>query len=66
MKNELGLKKGSRVKAFHPRTLGVVKEGEVVGVGRTYVRVDFGILNGGITGVRYRDVVEVVDTRARP
>jgi len=56
----LGLRKKDIVRAFHPRTLGVVKQGEVVGLGRTYVRIDFGVLNGGEIGVKYRDVLEVI------
>lgn len=51
---------GQRVKAFHPATLGVIKEGEVVKNGSKYVRVDFGKLNGGVYRVRHRDVVEVL------
>jgi hypothetical protein len=34
---------GDEVKAFDPRTLGVVKTGRVVKVGRTYLHVDFGL-----------------------
>jgi len=60
-RNVLGLRNGDTVRAFHPKTLGVVKHGKVVGLGRTYVRIDFGTLNGGETGVKYRDVLDVVD-----
>lgn len=65
VRNELGVKKGDTVKAFHPKTLGVVKHGTVVGLGRTWVRVDFGLLNGGVTGVRYRDILEVLPPNVR-
>ena len=58
-RNVLGLRKGDTVRAFHPKTLGVVKYGTVVGVGRRYVRVDFGVLNGGETGVPIRDVLGI-------
>lgn len=54
------LKPGQRVKAFHPATLGVVKEGAVVKNGSKYVHVDFGELNGGVRRVPHRDVVEVM------
>lgn len=54
------IKVGERVKAFHPGTLGVVKEGEVAKVGSVYVYVDFGELLGGVKRVRYEDVVEKV------
>ena len=54
------VKEGDRVQAFHPRMFGVVKEGEVVRVGRTWARVDFGELNGGVFRVALRDIVSVV------
>lgn len=48
---------GSRVSAFHPGRFGVVNEGTVVGVGRKYLRVDFGPMLGGTYKVRLADVV---------
>jgi len=39
---------GDRVRAFHPRTLGVIYHGTVVIAGRKYVHVDFGQLLGGV------------------
>jgi len=59
------LRKGQVVRAFHPKTLGVVKHGTVVGVGRKYVRVDFGAINGGETGVPIRDVLEILPANVR-
>ncbi len=55
-----GIRKGDRVKAFHPYTVGVVKVGEVVSVGRKYARIDFGPLGAGVVRVAFRDVLEVV------
>lgn len=51
---------GERVRAFHPRKLGVVNHGAVVKTGRKYVHVDFGALNGGTFKVAFRDIVERV------
>lgn len=34
---------GDTVNAFHPRTLGVIYQGEVTRVGRRYVHVRFGV-----------------------
>lgn len=53
-------RKGRRVRAFHPGFVGVVKEGEVVGVGSKYARIDFGQLNGGVFRVPFRHVLEEV------
>lgn len=50
---------GDRVAAFHPQMLGVVKEGVVVKVGRTWVHVNFGALLGGVVRVAGRDIVSV-------
>jgi len=55
------IKNGYRVRAFDPRTLGVIKEGSVLNVGRKYARIDFGLT--GPTRVRLADVVEVIETR---
>lgn len=49
---------GMEVRAFDPRTLGVVKCGTVVSVGRKYLRVDFGLT--GVARVALRDVLGVV------
>lgn len=46
---------GETVRAFDPRTLGVVKEGTVVKVGRKYLTVDFGLT--GICKVAERDLL---------
>jgi hypothetical protein len=34
---------GQRVRAFDPRTLGVIKHGTITAIGRKYVTVDFGL-----------------------
>lgn len=61
--NAVGVRprKGWRVKAFHPHYLGVVKEGECVGVGIKYARIDFGQLGGGVFRVPFRHVLEEVE-----
>ena len=46
---------GERVRAFDPRTLGVVRVGTVVRVGRKYVTVDFGL--SGAARVAVRDML---------
>lgn len=38
---------GDIVKAFHPRTMGVVKHGEIKYVGKKWYSIDFGVLLGG-------------------
>lgn len=48
-------RKGETVRAFDPRTLGVVKVGRVVSVGRTYLRIDFGLT--GIAKVHVNDML---------
>ncbi len=49
--------RGDAVRAFHPRMLGVVLHGTVVGpVGPKFARVDFGLR--GQARVPRRDVVE--------
>lgn len=50
---------GDRVRAFDPRTLGVVKHGEVLRVGRVRVHIDFGL--SGRATVRRHDVLEVTE-----
>lgn len=45
------------VRAFDPRTLGVVKHGRVVKVGRKYAHIDFGL--SGVAKVLHKDVLEV-------
>ena len=52
---------GYEVRAFDPRTLGVVKYGRVQTVGRNFARIDFGVT--GAVRVRISDIVEVTDTR---
>lgn len=54
------LTKGSRVRAFHPQMFGVVKEGNVTGVGSKYVRVNFGDLLGELR-VPHAHVTEVLE-----
>ena len=46
---------GEDVRAFDPRTLGVVKVGRVVKIGRKYVTVDFGLT--GTAKVTARDLL---------
>jgi len=53
---------GWTVKAFDPRTVGVIKEGTVTKVGRVWATIDFGLT--GKSPVSLYDIVEVVDTRA--
>lgn len=53
------VREGDTVRAFDPRTLGVVKHGTVLRVGRVRVHIDFGLT--GRTFVRRRDVLEVTD-----
>lgn len=53
------LKAGDIVRAFHPRTLGVVHTGRVVSVGRKFARVDFGDLRGNVLRVPLRDILEL-------
>ena len=57
----LALAPGYEVRAFDPRTLGVVKYGRIVSVGRTRAVVDFGLT--GTVRVGLGDIVEVTDTR---
>ncbi len=56
--NRLTLSLGDEVRAFDPRTLGVVKHGRVVTFGPKWVHVDFGLT--GTARVRWADVLEVV------
>lgn len=46
---------GEQVRAFDPRTLGVVKVGTVTRIGRKYVTVDFGL--SGSVRVSARDMM---------
>lgn len=46
---------GEQVRAFDPRTLGVVKVGTVVKVGRKYATIDFGL--SGTAKVTARDML---------
>jgi hypothetical protein len=46
---------GESVRAFDPRTLGVVKIGRIVKIGRKYATIDFGLT--GITRVAERDLL---------
>ena len=54
---------GQLVKAFHPRTMGVVYHGRIVKVGRKYIYIDFGLW--GVHRVIPEHVVDtnVVDYR---
>lgn len=45
---------GEDVRAFDPRTLGVVKVGRVVKIGRKYATIDFGLT--GTVKVTARDL----------
>ena len=47
-------RKGELVRAFDPRTLGVVKTGRIVSIGRKYITVDFTI--GGPCKVSAKDM----------
>jgi len=62
MSNPRPVEVGWTVKAFDPRTLGVVKTGVVTKVGLIWVTIDFGLT--GSTKVDAKDITEVVDTRA--
>ena len=46
---------GEDVRAFDPRTLGVVKVGRVVKIGRKYATIDFGLT--GTAKVTARDML---------
>lgn len=52
---------GDRVRAFHPRTLGVVLQPTVAKVGRKYVHCDFGSMWGGTFAVAPVHVIEIVE-----
>jgi hypothetical protein len=52
---------GYLVRAFDPRTLGVVRTGRVVKAGPRWATIDFGL--HGRARVARIDVVEVEDTR---
>lgn len=56
----VSVRKGDRVRVFHPRMFGVIKEGVVDTVGTKYVWIDFGALNGGLFRVTPKHVVEVI------
>lgn len=45
---------GEQVRAFDPRTMGVVKVGRVVKIGRKYITIDFGLT--GTARVAARDM----------
>jgi hypothetical protein len=51
---------GERVRAFHPRTLGVLHNGTVTRVGPMWTVIDFGPLHGGTVRVPRRHVLEVL------
>ena len=59
--NAPSLKAGDRIKAFHPRMMGVVKEGTVERVGRSYLHVNFGSILGGTVQVPYAHFVEKIE-----
>jgi hypothetical protein len=46
---------GETVRAFDPRTLGVVKVGTIVKIGRKYATIDFGL--SGVAKVAERDLL---------
>lgn len=47
-------KPGQKVNAFHPRMMGVLVQGRIVGIGeRQSARVDFGKLRGGVFWVQF-------------
>lgn len=46
---------GEDVRAFDPRTLGVVKVGRIVKIGRKYATIDFGLT--GTAKVAARDLL---------
>ena len=46
---------GDQVRAFDPRTLGVIKIGRVTKIGRKYATIDFGL--AGETKVTARDML---------
>jgi hypothetical protein len=48
-------REGETVRAFDPRTLGVVKVGTIVKIGRKYATIDFGL--SGVAKVAGRDIV---------
>lgn len=54
----VSVSEGDSVRAFHPREMGVVRDGTVVKVGRNYVHVDFGELRGGVFRVAPKYIVE--------
>lgn len=54
---------GDTVKAFDPRTLGVVKTGRIVKTGRFHCTIDFGLT--GSARVSLRDILEVTEPAAR-
>ncbi len=60
MIDKSSLRLDATVRAFHPRTLGVVHTGRVMTWGTKYVAVDFGSLLGGTFRVRFSDIVEVL------
>jgi hypothetical protein len=52
---------GDNVRAFHPRTLGVVKTGRVVTIGPKFAKVDFGAIWGGPAKVRLQDILDYAE-----
>ena len=60
---KMHVEEGWTVKAFDPRTVGVIKTGVVTKVGRVWATIDFGLT--GKSPVSLYDIVEVVETRAR-
>jgi hypothetical protein len=56
------LQPGYTVKAFDPRTLGVVNTGRLLKIGNVWLTIDFGLT--GTTRISRRDVVEIVETRS--
>jgi hypothetical protein len=47
---------GERVRSFDPRTMGVIREGEILAIGPTWAKIDFGLT--GTTKVHLKDIVE--------
>jgi hypothetical protein len=59
---EPNFKPGDLVRAFDPRTLGVVKHGRIIGIGPKLATIDFGF--SGKTRVRREDILSKAYERA--
>lgn len=49
---------GQILHAYHPRELGVPREGKVTAVGRKYLQVDFGPTRGGVFRIHPGHVID--------